>query len=784
MSQSTFTESVNAEYCQLLAKLSFSQFMEFYPVAEQGEDGVKTELYIQYNMLRSYCKDLIKNDYKRISHYDYTQNKKEGRIFLKETTGLQRIWNKFRGVLCDGLMLDLDMINAHPTLLLHICKQNGILAIALETYVVNRTKILEQLFTDDGIEKGDAKLMFIVSINDYKPIKKLGSIKIKNPFFLSYDKEIKNIQKQLCQKYTDLFTTLSKKNKENVEGKLLNHLMCGLENAILQKAITKVEELAIEVAVPMFDGMMVYQNSLNEMPLNTLIDNLNDITKEYGIKWSNKEHNVELLEHLQGLTFDDNKYSFVAENEVELVEKYIIDIILKNKIYNCDGEIYLYNKQGKVWTTKKVSQLLVPLLSCHDLYFKKQDKYIHQNKSNNNLKNLVELVMAHAPQNPNFTTLMFDSTLHKLCYKNGFYDFEKGDFVKYTEDNIPFTTFIINRDYVKDDTKEEEIYKRIFYPMFDIKTDQEGKPYEDEANKNKKQYMEYLLYVFARAMAGHVEDKRWLALIGERNSGKGVLYDFFKKAFEDYVGMFETGNLIAKTSLGEATKEFAWKFQFEFKRAVFGSELFVKLDKRGQHEVKLNGTLIKSISSGGDEHTARGNFKDERTFNIQATMILCANDLLAIEPADASNTLERFNMTSTFLDENEEKLFTDKQKETMVIYKKDTSLRSSWCKEKEVINSFTNIIFKAYAKKVEKPSSFIQQAREEHEDDSEYERFLNIFTVDGSDNFVSNKRIEELMATHRISYSNIKAGKILVGLGCIRDRDTSKRGLKGLKINN
>ena len=99
-SQLTFVEQVNPYYCNILAKISYTQFTTFYNNENKNEGtGDSIKPYMQYNMLRKYCSNMIANNYKIATTYKYSHNKTDGRIFVDNFLGLQRIWNKFRGVL-------------------------------------------------------------------------------------------------------------------------------------------------------------------------------------------------------------------------------------------------------------------------------------------------------------------------------------------------------------------------------------------------------------------------------------------------------------------------------------------------------------------------------------------------------------------------------------------------------------------------------------------------------------------------------------------------------------
>ena len=108
---------------------------------------------------------------------------------------------------------------------------------------------------------------------------------------------------------------------------------------------------------------------------------------------------------------------------------------------------------------------------------KKEDKPAY--KIRRDLENLFELIITHAPNNARFYVKMNTDTLQKLCYQNGYYDFKLGRLVAYTKDNIPYTKFIINRDFVIDTTCVEQVYKDVFYPIFDAKYDKDKNAIND-----------------------------------------------------------------------------------------------------------------------------------------------------------------------------------------------------------------------------------------------------------------------------------------------------------------
>ena len=85
----------------------------------------------------------------------------------------------------------------------------------------------------------------------------------------------------------------------------------------------EAKKAGIIVNVPMFDGFMCDIISMMSMPIATLLTTLNTLTTDYGIKWSNKEHNTEIAEVLDAMTLGDNILTYLGSDEVD-VAKYCI----------------------------------------------------------------------------------------------------------------------------------------------------------------------------------------------------------------------------------------------------------------------------------------------------------------------------------------------------------------------------------------------------------------------------------------------------------------------------
>jgi len=776
-SKMSYVEEVNDEVCQKLAKLSFKQFTQFYEFSEIDESGNKDTIVSQYNMLVNYCKLQIQNNYKLNIDYKYANNKESGRIFVKQTIGLQRIWNKFRGILCNGITNDLDMINAHPSILLYLCKLHNIDCENLENYVNSRKYFLDSLMKTDKLTKDEAKILFICSMNSEDPILshyvKKKEVQYKNEFYIKYDAEMKLIQNKFYDIYQLEAKEIEKKTKTNIKGKLLNSIMCKYENEILQKAMTILNDISCNVQVPMFDGCMCI---IKNHPIQTVINTLDKLTIEYGIKWSHKLHNTEILDKLNEMTFDDNVLNFIGDNESE-VANFVLTTLLKNKLFNCNGDIFLYTKP--VWTNKDVSDLLFKVLTPHEFYIDKPQGPVLVNKNTASLKSLITMIINLAESKPDFYKIMHKDTQYRLFYRNGYYDFKQSKFIDYNDNHIPFTTFIIDRDYKPNNTLYDAVFEKVFYPIFNVELDEHNKPIDIESDNYK--VMKYTIYQLARKLAGHIEDKTWMFFLGGRNSGKGIIERSVSNTFNPYVVSFNSSNLISKKTLGEISKELAWMVDFEFSRLIFGSEIDQKLDKTGRNDIKFNGRLIKSIMSGGDELECRLNHKDARKFQIQSSIVLCANDIPTCEPVDALDFMQRIDMPCRFINDDMFNKLSSCEKMTFIRKLPDMDLKE-WLKLEEVHQAIEFIMFEAYKTVIPYPSSLIV-SDDSNDIESAESKLLQIFNITETDdtNMLSNEKITEYMAKHHIAMSLIKATKILKLNGAIPFRTKFKRGLGCIK---
>jgi hypothetical protein len=92
--------------------------------------------------------------------YDYAKEYASyniGRVYVSHALGLQAFERDVRNALAQGIYWDIDMVNAHPTILSQACKRNGWACVRLDYYVNHRGDVLNDIKRHYGCTDKDAK---------------------------------------------------------------------------------------------------------------------------------------------------------------------------------------------------------------------------------------------------------------------------------------------------------------------------------------------------------------------------------------------------------------------------------------------------------------------------------------------------------------------------------------------------------------------------------------------------------------------------------------------------
>ena len=627
-----------------LHQLSFQDFKPYCKSSCKND----TERKENFDRMKNYVNAMINNDGSMIMKYDYSQYSNDdigGRIYCGKS--IQGLSKPVRGFLMKHTT-DIDMKNCHPVLLRYICKQHNIMCPNLEYYITNRDKILNE-------QGAEYKEKFLRVVNSDKPI---GSDKFK--FLKDFDKECKNIQKQLTSipEYKHIVDSVPAHKTYNKLGSAVNRILCVYEDNILQELIKFIQSLGIDIAVLCFDGLMVYGDYyINTKLLKEIEEHIESKFEGLNMKFDYKQHNNEIKmpsdfkipEREKEVTSDDG-----VTNDLEAAKK-VFELF--SYWFLCDGDLYVYDKKTGMYGCSETDHFKVIISLGSHLNVISLDRKGKINITDKNYANDINMMRKIIPiiktfdgvKNDMWLDEMQETSLGKLLFTNGYYDFKLSKFFPVTDNgfNFPEILFMAKIDHELENFDNEyidDIKNRFFHVPL-------GKDVGD-----------YFALNIARGLAGD-KMKRILFGLGAKNNGKSLLTKAICNACGKYVANFNGENLSSRNTSDDEAKQYRWAKLLRFKRLIFSNEM--------RTETKLNGNMIKKISSGGDKIIGRGHGQNEEEFIVAFLAVCFANDLPEMRPYDEAldTRIRIIQFDKEFVDgepENEFQLKMDKNIESEI----------------------------------------------------------------------------------------------------------------------
>lgn len=589
---------------------------------------------IMTKYLNNYKKNNIINiKYKKSDNY----NNKIGRFFCLNGIGIQSLPRRIRHTICKGLYIDLDFKNAHPSILKTLCNIYNIECPYLTKYVNNRDDILNEICKTLQINKESAKQIYLCALNGnktYYEVNNWNSILLE---FESIHQEIAN--KQI---FFIFLEEVKSEHKENINAKLVNRLLCYIENECLKVLYNildfykcfdyYINDKIYKVCPLIFDGLQVLDNKENRQLLNNdfFKTTSNTILKRTGFYLD-----IAIKEFDECLILPDN-FEELNKNDNVISD----DIDARNFVVKVYGYKYVscnnikYVKDGNIWTCVKedIDRIITNDIIACNLQIKSGDRisrYSGFRSSINNCKNLILSTGFNIDND--FISSNLKKSIYYLPFRDCVYSFKDKKTYDYNDLNICFTQ-IINRNFPHNFIKEDyqELLNRVIKPIY---------PDEEE--------MIYNAHIKARALAGCFTDKKWYVFQGARNSGKGVETTLLRNAFKCYVSMFDAKCLI-NNKFGNVSSEtaLAWVVDKKECRIIISNEI------NGDDKTELNGAFIKMLASGGDEMEGRKLYSNNEVFIPQFTMFLCCNTIYkpTQKTSDCLENMISFDYKSKFVD--------------------------------------------------------------------------------------------------------------------------------------
>ena len=387
-------------------------------------------------------------------------------------------------------------------------------------------------------------------------------------------------------------------------------------------------------------------------------------------------------------------------------------------------------------------------------------------------KRVRDKIVAHPRDD--MAMLFHSTTLGKICFEDGVYDFRRKQFNtwndEYLKSNPIYSCVKITRKFPNTtDALQEEDEKRMKKVFYD-----------SMGEESAEMFLKYL----ARVAAGEIQDKNFSSLIFERDSSKGVINDWFETAFQNYVGQADSDSFLTKDSMGDSEKENGWLLPFQYKRFMFVSEFTIDF----KHSRKtISSKLVKSINSGGD--TLKGRYMRENgvSFKLQVSTIFMGNDM---PPPDSNDMFEKcLQLTSSVQfksqDRIQELLDQVKDRPSLVASRQqklkvaDHTLRAS-VKTDDYADSLIRLMIKYYDTK----EILLKQSK--HTDEEQESLDIGIedaFVITGNcEDKVTNDELREFARDTNVGLKKLKETISCIDKRVKEYRNAGSRGMSGIKV--
>lgn len=407
---------------------------------------------------------------------------------------------------------------------------------------------------------------------------------------------------------------------------------------------------------------------------------------------------------------------------------------IKDIMKCCHGEMFL--KYEGIWIRdpKVIKKTLLNQALHLNYYTFCNGKYINYSSNLNDAKKIVEASLTFVQDTPTFLKDIWKSSVGKICWNNGYYDFDKKEFIQ-GFDGVE-SCIKISRDYperIEEDIKK--VYDKLLDPIL---------------GNLKETYLKYR----ASCMVGRPR-KKWLVVMGERDSGKSKLIKITSTGFESYHTTVSGDYFVFERSRGstDVAKKMSWATCMEFSRFTDSSEIRIEVSQ------KIDGVLIKSIS-GGDTLQVRTNYTDEREMDVQSSICMSLNDVSSATPTDVYETMVPFNLPNKFVDKHELDPKYSFMKE------KDSSI-DDFVLDTKMGDAFFHILLDHYTignipmtqDMIEFKSQFLEV--------DEFDIIKKHFQITTTGDIISNQDIKTFLWRSKLNMTSVKFKQYLIKRGAI-----------------
>lgn len=662
----------------------------------------------EYTQLKKYKKNYNpKNDSVEVI-YVKSKDMTYGRVLPLMSLGMHSFRKSIRHTLLKEKYIDIDMVNAHPTILYNIMKnplinaeiykktKKNIKSEYLKKYIDNRQKYIDLIVDTYKTTPDEAKEIFLKLTYGAKLehiFKKYNVIDTNSEisvYLINFCKELKEIAQTIVI-FNDKLTKQIQNKKGDTEYELEYTTMAIYLQEIENQLLETMYEYCVEKGyitnnncILSNDGIMIskdlFKSEITE-EFFQLIKNKYDYEIKFKVKDMDKDYLKILDSKIKKTSIYDEdeclnfqQLEFICEGNLLDNKSKIIAGCLKYKCVYIDDTLYtlkdnityeIISKQDTEQTVDRLTSKLITK-SYESLTKREQLMLMHQ-------KSFKDFISSKYTFNTCYNQIvgylkkdikMDLDTTGQLHFNNGFIDLHTGEF-KQRIFGKHYTTMYINRNYKKS-TKHsiEYIYKNVLNKIWTVEEDRK-----------------YGISLLGRAISGEaINENKAYFWIGQGSAGKSKILEITQLAIEKYLLSSIKNDVFVKDASGKDKTLNTFKNN-QSARITWINELSDK---------KNDGDLFKTFTEGVFNTTAL--YKDgSQTVKHMSVLFATMNTIASFHfDSGMERRIKCSTFTSKFVSEDS-KIPID----NINVFKMDELLLSKFKKDEDLLNGFVDILVEA-----------------------------------------------------------------------------------------
>lgn len=621
------------------------------------------------------------SEHYRIFETSYKQAPGYGRMNAVESKTQFLMSRPIRATLCRDIYHDLDMVNAHPVILLqYINKYPETLTknLTLKNYVEKRSQFFETVKTESNLTPEQTKTQVLRIINNGGSDEEFNHCEssLLRAFYFDMKKTTDEFQKLAkTQTFKELgFERSVRKEKNNREGTILNRFLMYAENLILQALHSEIIKRGVTPGPLSYDGLMILKPFdkdhgvfLEEFQISEKdIKDIEAVILEktgYPVTLKYKEMPKALT-----LPKTSEKITLLPPTDQEYVKTYkdiMANVELEDKIILEGKTAVFYHKAAARWmlTTSKLTVGMMISDKLQEYYQVSLDDteaigvYIKDLQGKRKMETLGSLFF----EDPNTQVINEEDRIIKKLNmvspeeipisKNRVIHLRTCKIRPRTAED--YFTYEVPREFVNLEDEERDRIRKNFYGYFR----------NPETNELDEETAQSFLNAIGYSMSGE-SLKKFFTLVGESNTGKSTFFNLLDSTIATTSFITSVNPILVCDDINSGGIKAHHEAISKGQRVAYCSEF--------SENMKMNKETIKRLT-GNDSIQYRAMYVGDIEYRSVAKIWLFTNELPRFDAYDNAfierlhvfeftekfdNPTEEQRETLTWLESNKNKVFT------------------------------------------------------------------------------------------------------------------------------